>query len=120
LYLFNVIFSSFLSLLVAIPLCRCSEKAGHVKEATGCCQTEQESGGTEHGSELCACESHDAMDKPETVRLPADGTADVIAPDSNPTLAPLLCRITFKYAALPWIIDDPIGEVFARYARWII
>jgi hypothetical protein len=117
---FNAIFSAFLSLLVAMPLCCCSAKAGHLKEAAGCCQTEQESGGSEHDPKLCACESHDAKDKLETVRLPDAGATDMIAPDSNPSLSPLLPSITVSSAARPWIIDDPLGDVFARYSRWII
>ncbi len=118
--LFRIIFSAFLSLLAAIPLCCCSAKAGHVKEAAGCCQTEQESGRSEHDPKFCACDSHDAKDKPETVRLPDAGATDVIGSDSNPTLAPLLRGITVRCAPRPLIIDDPLGDVFARYSRWII
>lgn len=103
-----------------MPLCCCSAQAKDVQEERGCCQTEQESGGSEHDPKLCACESHDAKDKPETVRLPDAGTMDMIAPDSNPSLPPLSPIITVRCAARPWIIDDPLGDVFARYSRWII
>jgi hypothetical protein len=54
------------------------------------------------------------------VRLPDAGATDMIAPDSNPNLPPLLRDITFRCAARPWIIDDPLDDVFAKYSRWII
>lgn len=117
--LFNVISSAFLSLLVAIPLCCCSAKAEHVKESAGCCQTEQ-SGEAGQEPMLCACESHDAKDKPETVRLPDAEVMDIITPDATPSPALLLRRITPKSAARPWITIDPPGDVFARYSCWII
>ncbi len=103
-----------------MPLCCCSAKAGNVKEAAVCCQTDQESGGSDHDLKLCACDSHDAKDKPETVRLPDAGATDMIEPDSNPSLPPLSPIITVRCAARPLIIDDPLGDVFARYSRWII
>ncbi|MFM2198397.1 MAG: hypothetical protein RLZZ505_1829 [Verrucomicrobiota bacterium] len=103
-----------------MPLCCCSAKAENMKEAAGCCQTEQESGGSEHDPKLCACESHDAKDKPETVRLHNAGATDMIAPDPNPITVPLLRGMTVRCAARPLIIDDPLGDVFARYSRWII
>jgi hypothetical protein len=118
--LFRIIFFAFLSLLVAMPLCCCSASAEHVKKSAGCCQTKQESGGSEHGPKLCACESHDAKDKPETARLLDDSATDMIAPDSHPNLAPLLRNFTVRSAARTWIIDDPLGDLFARYSRWII
>jgi len=119
--LFNFIFSALLSLLVAMPLCCCSSgKAGHVKETASCCQTEHESGGSEHNPKLCACESHEAKDKPETVRLPDAGAMVIIAPDSNPTLPPISPGITVRCSARHWIIDDPLGDIFERYSRWII
>lgn len=116
---FNAIFSAFLSLLVAMPLCCCSAKAGHLKEAAGCCQTEQ-SGETGQEPMLCACESHDAKDKPETVRLSDAEVMDIITPDSEQNVAPVLRSIKTISAPRPWIIDDPVGDVFARYSRWII
>ena len=118
--LFRIILSAFLSLLVAMPLCCCSASAEHVKKSAGCCQTKQESGGSEHGPKLCACESHDAKDKPEKVRLPADGVKDIITPDSEQNVALVLRSMTTISAPRPWIIYDPPGDVFARYSRWII
>jgi hypothetical protein len=32
----------------------------------------------------------------------------------------MLRGMTLISAARPWIIDDPLGDVFARYSRWII
>jgi hypothetical protein len=117
---FSDILTVILSLLVAMPLCCCSAKAEHVKVATSCCQSENEPGGTDHDPKLCACDSHDVKDKAETVRLPEAEAADMIAPDPESTLTPMLRGMTLISAARPWIIDDPLGDVFARYSRWII
>lgn len=103
-----------------MPLCCCSAKAGHVKETASCCQTEQESGDSDHDPKLCACESHDAKDKAETVRLPDASATDMIAPDPHPAPVPLIRGITARSAARAWMIDDPLGDLFARYSRWII
>jgi hypothetical protein len=113
------ILTVILSLLVAIPLCCCSAKAGNVDEGAGCCQTEQ-SGKTGQEPMLCACESHDAKDKPEKVRLPGAEVTDITTPDADPSPAPLLRRITPKSAARPWITVDQPSDVFAQYSRWII
>lgn len=102
-----------------MPLCCCSAMAENVK-AAGCCQTEQESGGSGHDPKLCACESHDAKDKAETVRLPANGVTHIIAPDAELHFAPLLVGTTMISLASPWIIDDPLSDICARYSRWII
>lgn len=103
-----------------MPICCCSAMAENVKVATSCCQSENEPGGTDHEPKLCACESHDAKDKAETVRIPDAGATNMIAPGSEPTLMPILRGIAVMPAAPPWIIDDPLGDVFARYSRWII
>jgi hypothetical protein len=116
---FSDIFTAILSLLVAIPLCCCSAEAGHVEEAAGCCQKEQ-SGGTGQDPMPCACETHDAKDKPETPRLPDAEVTDIVTPDTEPSLAPLPCGITPKSSIRPWITVDPPGDVFARFSRWII
>jgi hypothetical protein len=45
---------------------------------------------------------------------------DIITPDSEQNVAPVLRSMTTISAPRPWIIDDPVGDVFARYSRWII
>lgn len=115
--LFSVIFSACLSLLVALPVCCCSLKAD---QTAGCCQKEQESGGSDYDPEICACSSHDAKDKPEALRLPDICVVDIIQPDSEPSLNPNLHGVPYLSANRPWIVDDPLGDVFARYSRWII